>query len=154
MTTIAFDRRTKTIAADTQNTDASGQKWRVNKIEKLPDGSFFMGSGHLHTIAQCKHWAEKQWLEKFRPDFSYFLEDEDERGFSCFHVSADGTRVIMVDGELSPTEVMDDFVAVGSGAAYALGALEAGAEIVQAIEIACARDPNSSAPIHTHIIED
>lgn len=154
MTTIAYHRATKTIAADTQNTDESGSKWRVKKIETLPDGSVFLGSGHLYTIAQCKHWAEANFAEEARPDFSYYLEDTDERGFSCLWISEDGDTVILLDGELGPTEVIDDFVAIGSGAAYALGAMEAGADVVRAVEIACERDPSTSAPIHTHTFED
>ena len=150
MTTIAYDRRTKTVAADTQNTDESGAKWRVKKIETLPDGSVFLGSGHLYTIAQCKHWAELGFDEHERPDFSYYLEDTEDRGFSCLWISADGAKVILIDGEMGPTEVIDDFVAIGSGAAYALGAMEAGADVVRAVEIACERDPSTSAPIHTH----
>ena len=154
MTTIAYHRATKTIAADTQNTDESGAKWRVKKIETLPDGSVFLGSGHLYTIAQCKHWAELEFDEHERPDFSYYLEDTEDRGFSCIWISADGEKVILIDGEMGPIEVIDDFVAIGSGAAYALGAMEAGADVVRAIEIACERDPSTSAPIHTHTFGD
>ena len=152
MTTIVYDRRTKTVAADTQNTDDAGSKWRVKKIETLPDGSVFLGSGHLYTIAQCKHWAEAGFDEDARPDFTYYLEDTDDRGFSCVCISADGEQVILIDGEMGPIEVIDDFVAIGSGAAYALGAMEAGADVVRAVEIACLRDPSTSAPIHTYTI--
>lgn len=126
----------------------------MRKIELLPDGSIFLGSGHCYTIAQCKEWAIANFAEEARPDFTFFLEDEDERGFSCVWVSNTGTRIVLVDGEMQPTEVIDDFVAIGSGAAYALGAMEAGADVVQAIEIAALRDPNTSAPIHTYTFEE
>lgn len=154
MTTIAFDRRTKTIATDSQNTDDSGSKWKVDKIEVLPDGSVFLGSGHLRTINTAKGWALAEFAGEEEPDWSYFLEDAEDRGFSCLHVSADGEVVTMIDGELTPVHVTDDFVAIGSGAAYAIGALEAGAEVVRAVEIACLRDPSSSSPIQTHTFED
>jgi ATP-dependent protease HslVU (ClpYQ) peptidase subunit len=126
----------------------------VKKIETLSDDSVFLGSGHLYTIAQCKHWAEQHFVEDARPDFSYYLEDPEDRGFSCLWISADGDTIILLDGEMGPTEVIDDFVAIGSGAAYALGAMEAGADVVRAVEIACERDPSTSAPIHTHTFED
>lgn len=126
----------------------------MEKIEKLPDGSVFLGSGHLFPIGQCRLWAVAGFTVDEEPDWSYFQEDPDDRGFQCVHISADGNTVTMVDGELSPIVVLDDFVAIGSGAAYAIGALEAGADVVRAVEIAAMRDPSTSAPITTHVFED
>lgn len=153
MTTIVYDRRTRTIVADSQNTDQSGAIWRMNKIERLDDGSFFLGSGHCYTIASAKNWARKGFEEKHRPDFTFFLEDEDDRGFSCLWISKDGRKVILIDGEMAPTEVLDDYMAVGSGAAYAMGALDAGKTAKEAVEVACQRDTSTSAPIHTYQFE-
>jgi len=39
--------------------------------------------------------------------------------------------------------------AVGTGAAVAIGAMDAGKSAREAVEIACRRDPNSKAPVHS-----
>lgn len=148
MTTCVFSKPLRTIAADTQNT-LNGVKWRTRKIERLPDGRVFLGSGHSFTIAQARGWAMSNW--KDAPDWSYLDEDEDDRGFECLVISQDGKKVWHVDSaERFPNEVDGDHFAVGSGAAYALGALAAGADPVRAIEIAADHDPNTSAPIDSY----
>lgn len=148
MTTIVYDKRCKLIAADTQNTDRSGAVYRTNKIERLKDGRYFLGSGHCFTIGQIRRWAEEKFAEKHRPDFGVFLSDVDEYGFSCLVISADGKTVQLIDDEMEPIVVEDSYVAVGAGAAFAIGALDAGATAEQALEIACNRDCATSAPIY------
>lgn len=150
MTTIVYDKRNKIIAADSRNTDNGGARWLVDKIEKLPDGSVFIGSGHLYTIGQCKHWAKQGFAEAKRPDFTFFLEDMEERDFSCLHISKDGETVTLIDAEMCIQPVINNFMAIGSGAAYALGALEAGASAVEAVEIACLHDGYSCLPVTTY----
>lgn len=147
MTTIVYDRRSRTIAADSQNTTAEGTIVRTNKIEKLKNG-WFLGSGHCLTIGQCRRWAEKNFAETARPEFGVFLSDTEEYGFSCLWVSADGNTVVLIDNEMEPTSIEDDYVAVGSGASFAIGALDAGASVEDALAIACKRDPSTSAPIN------
>jgi hypothetical protein len=154
MTTCIYHRLSGLLGADTQNTDRSGSIYRTNKIERLADGRFFMGSGHCHTIGLMKRWAEKKFAETARPDFGVLLSDTDEFGSSCLIVSKDGSEVWLVDDEMQPIEVTDDYVAVGSGAAYALGALDAGATVADALRIAAARDPSTSGPFHVVSVED
>jgi ATP-dependent protease HslVU (ClpYQ) peptidase subunit len=150
MTTIAYDRRTKTLAADSQNTDSSGATFKVNKIEHIGNGYMFAGTGHLYTIAQCKLWAQQMFDEHQRPDFEFFLEDPDERSFSCMMIDPTGTRVWVIDDELMPFEPLDDIICLGAGAAYAKGAMYAGASAKQAVEIACQLDTNSFEPVDVY----
>lgn len=152
MTTAAYDRRNRTIVADTQNTDKSGAIYRVNKIERLKDGSYFLGSGHCLTIGLTRRWAEKQFAETDRPEYGPIFEDADEFGFSCLWISKDGSKVVLIDDEMEPTELMDDYVAVGSGASYVIGAMDAGADVIKAVGIACARDGSTSAPVNVQVI--
>jgi ATP-dependent protease HslVU (ClpYQ) peptidase subunit len=49
------------------------------------------------------------------------------------------------DGEVLP--VSDDYVAIGSGAPYAYGALEVGASPIQAARAACKRDLMCAPPV-------
>lgn len=153
MTTIVYDRASKTIAADTQNTDSANARWRVKKIEVLDDGRVFLGSGHSFTINQVKEWAKANWSPEATPDWEYFNADPEDRGFQCLLIEADGERVWMVDEELTPMLVDGPHLAVGSGAAYALGALYGGADVVAAIEAAAKYDTSTSAPIDTYTFQ-
>ena len=146
MTTCLYDRRTKTVVADTQNTDRSGAIYRTHKIERLKDGRVFLGSGHCNTIGQMRRWAEKNFAETHRPDFGVLLSDLDEYGSSCLIISKDGEEVLLVDDEMEPLEVNDDYIAIGSGASFAIGAMDAGAEAQAAVAIAAQRDPSTSGP--------
>lgn len=150
MTTIVYDRRTKTMAADSQNTDACGVTYKVSKIEHIGGGFMFGGSGHLRTITMARDWAKTGWEGSKEPDWSYYLEDPDDRSFTCILIDPTGTRVWIIDDELTPFEPLDDFFAVGAGAQYALGALHAGADAVRAVEIACKLDTNSFEPVDSY----
>lgn len=148
MTTIVLDRRAGVIAADSQNTDSAGAITRCRKIERLPDGSFFLGSGHLYTIGKARRWALAGWEEDAAPGWDELMEEgAEEYAFSVLHVRKDG-MVILLDDEMCPYFPDDDVLAIGSGAAYALGAMDAGATAEEALRIACLRDPSTSAPIH------
>lgn len=146
MTTIVYDRRTKTIGADTQNTSSADEIYRSTKIEKLSNGGYFLGSGHSYGIGLAKRWANDGFKEAKRPDFSIFLSDTDMYGFTCLWVHPNGEEVWRVDDEMTPIFITDEYTAIGSGGAYALGALDAGATVVEALRIAAARDPSTSAP--------
>lgn len=146
MTTIVYDRRTKTIVADTQNTDSSGAIFRTPKIEKLSNGGYFLGSGHCLPIGLARRWAETNFAETHRPDFTAVFDKPDEFGFSCLVVSKDGNSVMLIDDETEPMVVLDAYMGVGSGCSYALGAMDAGATAQEAVAIASQRDCNTSGP--------
>jgi len=147
MTTIAVDLRAMVIAADTQNTDSAGTKFRCWKIEKFKDGRIFLGSGHLLGIGKVKRWAGVKFAEKHRPDFEeLFGECRSEFGFSCIVIDQYGA-VTLVDEEMEPQPILDSYFAIGSGSHFAVGAMDAGASVEDAVRIACKRDPNSSEPL-------
>ena len=153
MTTIVVDFRAGVIAADTQNTDRSGAAYRCRKIERLTDGRYFLGSGHLLTIGKAKRWAEVNFAEDERPDFEeLFGACAEEFAFSCIVIALDGTA-ILIDDEMEPQPVCDDYLAIGSGSAYAVGAMDAGASAERAVLIACSRDLYTSAPVDIERIE-
>lgn len=153
MTTIVFSRPHGVIAADSRNTDSSGAVFKVEKIEALPDGRWFLGSGHLYTIGLVRRWAEAGFSEDARPDFEVlFGECANDFRFSCLVIEADGSSATLVDDEMEPQVVLDDFLAVGTGAAYALGALAAGASPLEAVMIAIDYDGNSGGPVQMKAI--
>ncbi len=152
MTTLVYDRLNKVIGVDSRNTDAADQGYSVNKIERLQNGSFFLGSGHCYSINMFKRWADTGFNEDEFPDWSFLLEDTDKYGLSCLVISADGSTVILFDDELTPMIVEDDIVAAGSGGAFAKAALMAGATMERAVEIAIELDVNSGGPVRTYRI--
>jgi ATP-dependent protease HslVU (ClpYQ) peptidase subunit len=152
MTTIVYHRPLKTIVADTQYTSNSGQVTRVHKIERLKDGRFFLGSGHSYPLAMTKMWAETGFSEEDEPDWAVVLENAEDMAFAALVVSKDGKRVWMVDDELAVVELLDDVIGIGSGGDYATAAIDAGADPVRAVEIACGRDIYSSLPLSVHRI--
>lgn len=122
-----------------------------NKIEHLANGLIFLGAGHCYPMSKVKYWASKNFAEAHRPSFDeLFAEDKDEYSMSCLIISADGERVILMDDEITPTEVLDEIVAVGSGGPYARAALRAGASMEEAINIAIEYDGNSGGPVRTY----
>ena len=150
MTTIVISRKHRLIAVDSRNTDSSSAVFLANKIDRLSDGRFFFGSGHLLTIGKAKRWAEARFSEGERPEFGeLFTENADDFRFSCLVMSADGSDVTLIDDEMEPCEVLDEFLAIGTGAAYALGALRAGATPETAVTIAIDLDGNSGGPVRT-----
>lgn len=145
MTTIAVDFRNQVIAADTQNTDETNAIFRVHKIERLKDGRYFLGSGHNLMIDLAKKWAETHFDPKKAPDWP----DGPGLNFSAIvieHVGGDW-EAVLVDDEKVAFRIYDPFTAIGSGAAYAIGAMAAGADARTAVEIACRHDIYTSAPI-------
>lgn len=142
------------IAADSRNTDSAGATFKVRKIEKLRDGRWFLGSGHLYTIGLVRQWAEAGFAEKKRPEFGVlFCDNADSFTFSCLVISADGKSVFLIDDEMQPQPVTDDLLAIGSGAAYAIGAMEAGLPPDAAIEVAIRHDGNTGGPVQIEYID-
>lgn len=153
MTTCVYDRRNKTIGVDSRNTDSAGAVYLTNKIERLPNGGFFLGSGHCLTISKVKYWAANDFADDERPEFGeLFEEGAEEFSMSCLIISPDGEKVTLMDDEITPTVIEDDFVCIGSGSALAKGALAAGATVEQAVKIAIEYDGNSGGPYREHVI--
>lgn len=147
MTTIVVDLRHMVIAADTQNTDSAGTAYRCRKIERLSDGRYFLGSGHLLSIGKARRWAEKNFAEKHRPNFGeLFVDGAEEFAFSCAVIDRD-CRVTLIDNEMEPQPLTDSYFALGSGGAYALGAMDTGASAEDACRAACKRDLYTSEPV-------
>lgn len=151
MTTLLYDRDTKTIGVDSRNTDSSGQAFTCNKIERLSNRNYFLGSGHLMTIGVARRWAETDFDEEERPEFGVMFDTElrEDYSFSCLIISQDGERTWLLDDELEPIEIFDGIIGLGSGGGYAAAARMAGASVAKAIEIAIHYDSNSGGPVRT-----
>lgn len=149
MTTCIFDRRrAPVLVADTQNTDNGGAIYRANKIIRLRDGRWFMGAGNCYLIGATMRWAESKFAIRSKPaEYACLFEHGDDYDFTCLIVSPDAKRATLVDVEMEPLTITDAYFGIGSGAAYALGAMDAGASATDAVGFACNRDGNSSLPL-------
>lgn len=154
MTTILYDRPTKTIGVDSRNTDSAGQVFMCNKIEVLSTGWYFLGSGHCYTIEKARRWADTGLDPEEEPEFPelFDIDLKDDFGMSCLIISPDGETVTLIDDEMTPMVILDDVIGVGSGGAAARAARKAGASVERAVEIAIEDDGNSGGPVRTHVI--
>lgn len=149
MTTIIAIRQGKKviIASDSQAT-GGGTPFTVNKVYKV-GGYTFAASGSLSsaqkTARNLKPRGKK--AKRKKPTIERFvklMEDDCCAEYivafkkHLYSVGGDGSIVEMGDGEP---------VGIGSGSAYALGALYAGASPSEAIEIAVVNDVFSGGNI-------
>lgn len=133
MTTIATDG--KSMAGDGQaeacHTIITHSR---QKVRRLSDGSLFGMAGKGGNADPLAEWL----IEGGRkPKMIGTL--------SALRLLPDG-RLFYLSESLDPTEITAPS-AVGSGMDFAIGALEAGANLKTAIEIACRRDPGSGGKI-------
>lgn len=137
MTTIAYHKGV--LVADSQVSSAD-RIFRTVKILALPDGSLFGGAGGLADILKVRAWAAKG----YRGDPP---EVSEKASFECLHIKADG-KLWLVDDDLTPMEFIGDYIALGSGSAYALAAMYLGKSPQEAVAVAAEFDPATSLPIH------
>ncbi len=146
MTTIAYDPFNGIVASDSQET-GYGRKnpckklFRVNGHIIGTSGGTFAGLLFIEWFGEYED--EPEWSE--RPDLINL--DEECEGFECLVVRSDGTCYLINRLFVPYEQSIKDFVCLGSGSKVALGALKAGADIKEAIKIACEVDAFSSGKV-------
>ena len=134
MTTIAASFTLKQIAADSKcSTDRV--HFELGKLRELSDGSLFAAAGDQGLILK---------LYKFLYEGGEKLEDDadiDALRLSRTGLSLFDTRT----GQFY--QIRSTHYAIGSGAEFALAAMEMGATPERAIEIASRFDPDTGHPI-------
>jgi len=141
MTTAAWSAREGVLAVDTQVTSGN-RKFRAHKVARLGCGGLIAGSGNLADILKVQRWVQAEYSDDSRPDFG---EGEDGE-FECLIVKGDGT-IWLLDDDLEPLQVTDEFIAVGSGGPYAVAAMACGKSATEAVEIAAMFDAATSEPV-------
>jgi ATP-dependent protease HslVU (ClpYQ) peptidase subunit len=145
------------IVADSQTTDEGGRIYTHPEVEKITaNGSFLIaGSGETLPCDIAQHiWEspvptkqDKENLYRFMikkamPSLRKCMTengynfDEDSKETRFQFIIAVGGEIFDVDQELSISKSADGVYAAGSGAPYALGAIHAGADAYEAMEIA------------------
>ncbi len=139
MTTIVF--RDGALAADSRA--YSGDKIGIGsktKIHRLEDGSL-VGCATTEVGFSERFVA---WLKAGKPD-DFVVPNEID--FQALHVQPDG-GVFYYHNSYFPTGPLEaEFFAIGSGAQFALGAMQMGAGAIVALEVACELDLWSDLPL-------
>lgn len=161
------------IAADNQVTADGGRRYNHPDMKKIAKRGAFLiaGSGEVQPCDVVQHmWNPPKVTLKDSEDIYHFMITKamtslrkclTDNGYDFNEGKGDGkaeeTRfnfIMAVGGELfdiaddlSVIRSGDGIYGVGSGSAYAIGALHAGAKPQQAIEIAAKLDVNTSGPI-------
>ena len=145
------------LVADSQTTDDNGFIYNHPAIKKLSDrGAFIVGgSGEVLPCDVAQHiWEPPVPTKADYKDLYHFMIakampslrkclsengynfDEDNKEMRFQFIIAVGGEIFDVDQECSVSKSGTNVYAAGSGAAYALGALHAGADAYEAMEIA------------------
>jgi ATP-dependent protease HslVU (ClpYQ) peptidase subunit len=90
-------------------------------------------------------------LRKCLTDNGYTFDDDKKDGMRFQFLMSVGGEIFDIDEDLSVMKSEDNIYAIGSGGPYALGALHAGAEPMQAMEIASKVSAYSSPPFYQEI---
>ena len=145
------------IVADSQTTDEGGRIYSHPEVQKISSrGSFLIaGSGETLPCDIAQHiWEPPTPTKQDRDDLYHFMIvkampslrkclmdngynfDEDVKDTRFQFIMAVGGEIFDIDQELSVSKSADGVYAAGSGAPYVLGAIHAGADAYQAMEIA------------------
>ena len=138
MTTIAY--RDGILAADSLSTFNGARQGSVNKIFRL-NGVLIGGCGELNVVSAFYQWV---CLGMKADDCPVSKGSES----MCFVIRPDGVVMQWCDRQM-PIVERSPFYAWGSGAEFATGAMEMGADARRAVEAAIVHDTSSGAPIRT-----
>jgi ATP-dependent protease HslVU (ClpYQ) peptidase subunit len=116
------------LAADRQVT-RGGQRGQITKLLRLSNGEVLSWTGHLQNCLGMQHW----YLAGAKPSEWGNYRVDTEAHAELIILSEEGLWTF--SGPYG-VRVEDPFVAIGSGAEYAMAALAMGATAEQAVEIA------------------
>jgi ATP-dependent protease HslVU (ClpYQ) peptidase subunit len=167
-TIIAVQGKSKVVfGADSQVTSGNGRVQRHNQMTKIAERGQYLiaGSGECAPCDIAQHlWKPpalkgNDWndiyhfmIAKVVPslkacfkEHEYKWDREDEETKFNFLIAVGG-QVFEIADDMSITLDSSGFYGVGSGSPYAIGALEAGATIENALKIAAKNDAYTSDP--------
>lgn len=137
MTTIAANR--EMMACDSQ-CQSGNLCSAVDKMFRLPNGALIGAAGELEICMLFVDWYKNGCDET--PGMW-----DTSASFSGLVLTPKG-KLIEFGPRLVPQVIKEKFHAVGSGCELAIGAMEAGADPIQAVKIACKRDSGTGGRVH------
>lgn len=142
MTTIAY--RDGIIAADLQSGNGN-RGGTMHKIGRDKIGSLIGGCGDAPMVYQLVRWFVEGRQNPMPPVYGKFGNDDYD--VHAFIIDPD-KRTYRVE-PAGVFEIMAEYLAMGSGSAYALGAMAAGADARKAVECATLHDIHTGMGIET-----
>lgn len=145
MTTIVW--RDGVLAADSRA--YSGDKTPIGfkkKIHRLDNGDLFGASSS--KVGSVEHFM------RLVNEHGVFKSFEEEILLKAIVVTKDGSFYLFNDLKSFSGPIHADYIAIGSGEEYALGALEMGSSAIEALEVAIRLDPWTGGEIATLRFED
>lgn len=139
MTTIVATRTA--LGGDSKVTVVAGAPYRTKKVDRTKN-CLFGAAGNSGDCARFLDWARTNFDPERRPRFKHRADDD---AAILLIVNKDGIFIMEAD-DAGPELIDLPFYAVGSGALAALGAMEMGATMEQALDIAARYDDNTGAP--------
>jgi len=134
MTTIAY--RDGILAGDRQATAGELSSYRFRKVHKRKDGALIGGCGVNSLLHRYTTWF-LNGEQGFKPHMGSNPDDD----IDVLIVRPDGT--VEFHDRFGGYKIEGKFFAIGSGAEYALGAMQFGASARQAISCAAKHDRNT-----------
>lgn len=161
------------IVADSRVTDDSGRIYAHKVMKKIARRGAVVIAG-AGEVAPCdiaqNIWVPPQFTAKDKKDVYRFMitkvmpslrkclidngynfEEEKKDGMRFQFLISVGGEVFDIDEDLSVMKSEDNMYAIGSGGSFALGALYAGADPLEAMEIACKVSAYSAPPFYQEI---
>lgn len=111
--------------------------FKTSKLHRV-NGSIIGFCGNPEQALQFIEWRRNP---DTKPTFN-------EPSFEAIEVTAEG-QMLWWGTEMVAIPIEDEHYAIGSGAAYALGAMAAGVSIKKAIQIAAIYDANTGTEVQT-----
>lgn len=140
MTTVTWRRRDGEIGADRQC-----DTWiEVGKLFYLKDGSVIAGAGHYDEIVEVVAWLKAGGRLANKPALDAGADTSTE----FLLATPDGRAYWLTSPYLRKVEILEDFFAIGSGKFIALGAMEMGATVEQAVRAACKFDESTGKGVN------
>lgn len=146
MTTIIYQKSTKTLGADTQITKDEAI-YRGKKVAKLDKDTYALLAGCVKNLEAAQGWFKAKFDPEVIPDWTQGGE------FALIMIDKKGERVRHLDSSGYIWELSDDLITFGSGGDIAYGAILAGADVETALGIAATKDIYTSAPFDIIRIE-
>lgn len=145
MSVIVYDAKKQLMTADTRAYSGSGHpighKLKIHRIAEGPFEGSLLGitSNQPGMAEEFKQWVtEGMSKEAFAPTTPLL---------DAILVKPNGEIFLFVDAYYPSGPLAGDFFTIGSGRKYALGALQAGADALRAVEIACELDSMCGGPV-------
>jgi hypothetical protein len=136
MTTIIAT--TEVMASDRRVT--GGPMFKGTKIQRIK-GSLYGGAGNFEQILKMFEWFKNPDM---KPDWKFQPE------FEILQLSQEG--LFLWGSEMIAIPVGMQYYSIGSGADFALGALECGAPPKDAIRVAHKFDPYTGSELQVHTL--